>query len=65
MSTKISQAVVKLTGLYGMVIMTLSKKGKTLNCYPLENDKDSVKNKIDRKNMSVSMMHIRKIEFYG
>ena len=41
--------VVKLTRLYGMVMMTLSKKHKKLNCYYFEIDKDSVENENSRK----------------
>ena len=49
MSTKISKIDVKLTRLYGLVIMTLSKKHKKINCYHLKNDKDSVENENNRK----------------
>ena len=49
MSTKISKIVVKLTRLYGLVMMTLSKKHKKINCYHLKNDKDSVENENNRK----------------
>ena len=49
MSTKISKTVVKLTRLYGLVMMTLSKKHKKINCYHLKNDKDSVENENNRK----------------
>ena len=49
MSTKISKIVVKLTRLYGLVIMTLSKKHKKINCYHLKNDKDSCENENNRK----------------
>ena len=49
MSIKISKIVVKLTRLYGLVIMTLSKKHKKINCYHLKNDKDSVENENYRK----------------
>ena len=50
MSTKISKIVVKLTRLYELVMMTLSKKHKKINCYHLKNDKDSVENENNRKN---------------
>ena len=46
---KISKIVVKLTRLYGLVIKTLSKKHKKINCYHLKNDKDSVENENNRK----------------
>ena len=49
MLTKISKIVVKLTRLYGLVIMTLSKKHKKINCYHLKNDKESVENESNRK----------------
>ena len=38
---------VKLTKLYGLLVMTLSKKHKS--CNPLKNDKDSVENENNRK----------------
>ena len=49
MSTKISKIVVKLTRLYELVTMTLSKKHKKIKCYHLKNDKDSVENENNRK----------------
>ena len=49
MSTKISKRVVKLTRLYGLVMITLSKKHKKINCYHLENDKERVGNENNRK----------------
>ena len=41
---KISKIVIKLTRLYELVMMTLSKKHKKINYYHLKNDKDSVEN---------------------
>ena len=49
MSTKLSKIVVKLTRLYELVMMTLSKKHKKINCYHLKNDKDSVENENNKK----------------
>ena len=49
MSAKISEIVVKLTRLYGLAMMTLSKKHKKINCYHLKNDKYSVENDNNRK----------------
>ena len=46
---KIIKIVVKLTRLYGLVMVTLSKKHKKINCYHLKNDKDSVENENNRK----------------
>ena len=39
--------VVKLTRLYGLVMMTINKNNKS--CYSLKTDKDSVKNENNRK----------------
>ena len=52
MSTKISKIVVKLTRLYELVMMTLSKNHKKRNCYHLKNDKDNVENKNNKKKNS-------------
>ena len=49
MSTKLSKIVVKLTRLYELVMVTLSKKHKKINCYHLKNEKDSVENENNRK----------------
>ena len=49
MAIKISKVVVKLTRLHWVVIMTLSKKDRSY--YPFKTDKDSVKNKSNRKKM--------------
>ena len=49
MSTKISKIVEKSTRLYGLVMMTWSKKHKKINRYHLKNDKDSVENENNRK----------------
>ena len=49
MLTKICKIVVKLTRLYELVMMTLSKKHRKINYYHLKNDKDSVENENNRK----------------
>ena len=58
---KISKIVVKLTRLYGLVIMTLSKKHKKINCYHLKNDKDSVENRITERRRTVVMTKVQQL----
>ena len=60
-STKLSKQIVKLTRLYGMVMITLNKTHRKIKCYHLENGKNSVKYKNNRKKKDCDYDEKRKI----